>query len=152
LLDSLLQKSPEDSEALYLKGLSLITQAYKPGADASALLTQARPLLGRANRLMPNNPHVLYRYAQASSGQAGVSRESSLNVLLLAQQLAPQVDSYRLDAANALMSEARFDEAAILLRPLAFEPHGGDMASLARKMLEAAARHEQVKEGVPATP
>jgi hypothetical protein len=138
LLDGLLAKTPDDAEALYLKGLALVKQAWKPGADTRGLLAQARPLLARANRLTPDNPHILFRYAEATNGQPGLSDETSLNVLLLAQQLAPQVDHYRINAASALMSVERYEEAANLLMPLAFEPHGGEQATFARAMLEAA--------------
>jgi tetratricopeptide (TPR) repeat protein len=146
-LDGLLAASPQDPEALYLKGLALIVQSRRDGADAAALLAQTRPLLGRANRLKPNDPHILYRYAEASMGRSDAAPESTLNVILLAQQLAPQVAEYRLNAANMLMHHERYDEAVALLRPLAYEPHGGEMATTAQGMLEAARARRPYKPG-----
>lgn len=137
-LDAVLAVNPEDAEALYLKGLALIVQSRKPGADAAALLGQARPLLGRANRLAPNNPHTLYRYSQAAGARADATAESTLNVLLLAHQLAPQVDEIRLNAAGALLAYQRYDEAVGLLRPLAYDAHQGATSVTAQSMLEAA--------------
>lgn len=138
IADAVLQKTPDDAHALYLKGLALMKQARSPGADRPALVLAARPLFARANRLAPDDPDILYNYAQTTMGFPGVSQENSLNVLLLAQQLAPQVDVYRMASAAALMDTGRFNEAVALLNPLAFEPHGGKNAEIAREMLEAA--------------
>ena len=115
------------------------------GADAIALRRQARPLLGRANRLAPDNPHTLFRYAYAADADPHAGDEGALNVLLLAQQLAPQVGYYRLNAAHALMWRDRYDEAAFMLRPLVFDPHDAGMAKLAKRMMDAAVGHRQME-------
>ena len=145
VLDAVLARTPEDAAALYLKGLALLEMSSQQGADAIALRRQARPLLGRANRLAPDNPHTLFRYAYAADADPHAGDEGALNVLLLAQQLAPQVGYYRLNAAHALMWRDRYDEAAFMLRPLVFDPHDAGMAKLAKRMMDAAVGHRQME-------
>jgi hypothetical protein len=64
--------------------------------------------------------------------------ENYLNILLLARQLAPQVDEISLNAANALLSSSRTREAIPILRALAYDPHGGGAAETAQRLLTEA--------------
>jgi hypothetical protein len=59
-----------------------------------------------------------------------------MNVLLLAHQLAPQVADIRLSAVVALMNRDRFEDADLLLRPLAADPHSASLAQAAKELLD----------------
>jgi predicted Zn-dependent protease len=62
----------------------------------------------------------------------------ALDALLKAHQLAPQVSEIVLDTALALSQAGRLAEAARVLEPLAWAPHGGPAAEIAQRMLARA--------------
>ena len=64
--------------------------------------------------------------------------ENTLNVLLRAQTLAPQVEPIALNAAAGLMRHKRFADAEVLLAPITSNPHSGKLAEHARAMLARA--------------
>jgi hypothetical protein len=68
--------------------------------------------------------------------------EEVLDVLIQAHLLAPQVDEIRFNLAIHLLNARRYRDAATLLGPIAFNPHGGDTAVRARRYLESAQRGE----------
>jgi hypothetical protein len=141
LLGPYVQSNSTDIEALYLMGLSYVTDAEKVQGDARhAPMTQARHYLVQANRLDDNNVAVLYRYAEtfAESRLDETTFNNTINVLLLAHQLAPQISEIGFYAASALMSADRNAEAALILRPIAYDPHGGEAAHQALTMLQQA--------------
>ena len=129
-----------DVEAYYLVGYSYLADAERaPDDEKIALYSQARRALGRAFQRDPNDVPTLYRYAQASM-QIGALNDNSWNVLLRAYDLAPQVQEIGLNAAAQLIGRGRYDEAAVMLRRIAYSPHAGDMGPAARQLLEAAER------------
>lgn len=141
VLAPLIESNPDDVEALYLSGLSYLTDAEDAEGDAERTLqSQARRLFGRAYQRNPNHVPSLYRYAQSFDGvmMDRPALENYLNVLMLANQLAPQIDEISINAAYALMANDRHAEAIPMLRAVAFDPHGGGNAEVARGMLEEA--------------
>jgi len=150
LLGPYVQANSNDVEALYLMGLSYITDSGKVEGDARRpLMTQARHYLVQAHRLEENNVAVLYRYAEtfAESRLDETTFNNTINVLLLAHQLAPQVTEIGFYAASALMSAERNREAALILRPIAYDPHGGEAARQALTMLQQAERRSSQTQG-----
>lgn len=141
LLEPHLEQNAEDVEALYLMGRSYLEEAENAEGDSRMeLLSQARRYFARAYRVDPNHTPTLYRYAQAYNGvmMDGPTFENYLNVLLLARQLAPQVDEISINAASALMGNNRHAEAIPILRALAYDPHAGGNADAAQRMLNEA--------------
>ena len=138
-LDRLLKAHPEDVEANYLKGFKLMTAASRSPKDAPALFLQARPFFAKAHQLDANYYPALYLYAESFLAAPGPPSENTLNVYLLAHDLAPQVDDISLEAARALKRANRWPEAKVLLEMVAYEPHPNGATLLARRMLEAGA-------------
>lgn len=141
LLQPYLQAHADDIEALYLMGLSYSTDAGKVQGEARRpLLTQARHYLVQAHRLDENNVPVLYRYAStfAEVSMDEATFNNTINVLLLAHQIAPQVLEIGFYVAQWLMSADRNAEAANILRPIAYDPHGGGAAREALTLLQRA--------------
>ena len=62
--------------------------------------------------------------------------------LIVKFQNTPQVDEIRFNLAIHLLNGRRFSDAAQILGPIAYSPHGGDTAARARRYLEAAQRGE----------
>ncbi|MGH6952393.1 MAG: tetratricopeptide repeat-containing protein [Vitreimonas sp.] len=141
LLGPHLDANPEDVEALYLMGSTYLRDADDAAADQSAALrVQARRYFGRAYQRDPNHVPSLYRYAESYQGvrMDQPTADNYLNVLLLANQLAPQIDQIGINAASALMARGRHAEAIPMLRAIAYDPHGGSNARVAREMLAEA--------------
>jgi hypothetical protein len=144
LLEPFIAAHPDHVEALYLMGLSYLQDAGLATGERTdtnlQLLSQGRRYLSRAYRVDGNHVPTLYRYAQSFSGvrMDAETSENYVNVLLLANQLAPQIDEISVNAAAALMMRTRHREAIPLLRAVAFDPHGGASARTARTMLEEA--------------
>lgn len=134
--DKLLARDPNDVDALFAKAIALVEQA-RDAPNGRALLSQARQHFVRANKLAPNQVPILFGYALAQLASARPNK-NILDVLLLARQLAPQVDEIGMLAAHAAMQQGDFAGAERLLKPIAFSPHGGDAAAAAAGMLEAA--------------
>jgi tetratricopeptide (TPR) repeat protein len=141
LLEPHLANSPDDVAALNALGRAYLSEARGASGDARlALLAQARRNFARAHRIDENNVPALYGYAESYDGvmMSGETWDNYLNVLLLSHQLAPQIDEITLNAASALMGHNRHAEAIPLLRMVAYDPHGGSGAQIARQMLEQA--------------
>jgi hypothetical protein len=141
LLQPHLETAPDDVETLYLVGRSYLEEADDAqGAARTEFQAQARRHFSRAYRRNENHVPSLYSYADTYSGvmMNEETYANYLNVLLLARQLAPQVDTISLRAARALMTADRRSEAIPILRALAYDPHGGGAAERAQQLLAEA--------------
>lgn len=120
--------APEDANTPYLKALRF----YYTGSDAWA---QMRAPAGKAFSLDKNHYRALYLYALAVLATGETPTQNTLNVLLLAQSLAPQVTEIALDTAVALARVGRVPEAQILLNTVAANPHAGPDGRFARGLI-----------------
>lgn len=146
LLKRRIEADPRDVEALQMLGWSCMLQARADRPNAAALLNEARNWFGKGFAVDANNPLLLYDYGISRRGEAGYPSDNVVNVLLRAQQLAPQVAAFRLGAADALMRRDRFDEAAAILEPVFNNPHAGPEGQQARARFEqAVARRRPVE-------
>lgn len=127
MLDKLLAASPEDPDLLRWRA-----QASGAGPEGFA---EARRYLTRAFAAAPNDWRTLHAYARLFQPARRPLPTHALDVLLRAHELAPQVNEVVLDTAVALAQAGRLQEAASVLEPLAWSPHGGQAAELAEKLL-----------------
>lgn len=137
LLDELLKAAPGDAELLYLKGIRHLLVA-READDPEPAFKQARTWFARAHKADPNHFPTLIRYAESLRTDERFDSDNTMNILMLAQQLAPQVDQVTMNAANLLMMRGRFDEAENLLLPLASHPHNEGLAAAAGALLRQA--------------
>jgi hypothetical protein len=141
LIEPFLTANPNHRDALYLMGLAYLREADTTSGEASdALMVQARRYFVRGYRIDGSHVPTLARYAESYSGSrmSDATYENYLNILLLARQLAPQVDEISLNAANVLLSANRQREAIPILRALAYDPHAGGSAEVAQRLLARA--------------
>jgi len=132
-----LEGAPETADMLALRGELLLAQADALSGEArDAARLQARKAFARANRLDPNHVASLVGFAHSLPADQELS-ENALNVRLLAQQLAPQVESIALETAHALLAAERYDDAVGMLQSVAYRPHGR-WSGYAAAMLQAA--------------
>lgn len=116
-----------DADALQLLGIC------RAAAGANA---EARTLLAKADQVRPDDYRTLYAYAQTRTGDRDYPSDNTLNMLLLAHELAPQIADVTLTTAQALAARTRYDQAELMTRVVANDPHGGPSATAARKVLE----------------
>lgn len=138
LLKHRIAVDPRDVEALQTLGWSCMLQARADRAQTPALLREARDWFGKGFAVDPDNALLLYDYGISRRGEPNYPNDNTVNVLLRAQQLAPQVTAFRVAAADALMRRDRFDEAAVLLEPVFNDPHAGPEATQAKQRFEQA--------------
>jgi predicted Zn-dependent protease len=132
LLDGLLAEAPDDPDLLRWRAQAARSERTAAG-QAKALSR-----LGRAMSAAPNDWRVLHAYARAQRGPGGALPNNALEALLKAHALAPQVSEIVLDTALALSQAGRLAEAARVLEPLAWAPHGGPASDIAQRMLARA--------------
>lgn len=141
LLRPYVEANPNSRDALYLMGRAYLQDAEALQGEArTAQLAEARRYFTRGFRIDGNHVPTLARYADTYDGvsMSGATWENYLNILLLARQLAPQVDDISLRAANVLIAADRPREAIPILRALAYDPHAGGSADLAQRLLTEA--------------
>ncbi|MET3666261.1 hypothetical protein [Caulobacter sp. 1776] len=138
LLRGRIAADPRDVEAIQMLGWSYMLQARADRAQAPRLLNEARDWFGKGFAIDPDNALLLFDYAISRRGEPGYPNDNAVNVLLRAQQLAPQVAAFRMAAADALMRRDRFDEAAAMVEPVFNDPHAGPERIQAKQRFEQA--------------
>lgn len=134
-LDRALTLDPNDAEALDLKGLRLMKEGRADPAQRQALFEQARPFLARAHQADPNDYRALLLYGESYIELPGAPCDNTVNVLLLAHNLAPQVSEASFAAAGALEETGDYASAIAVLQPVAYSPHPSSGAKEARERL-----------------
>lgn len=132
MLDKLLAAQPEDPVLLRWRG-----EAAWPreGALDAVRAKEARKYLARAYKLDPRDWRTLYRYALVEDPFAKKLEPGTLEVLLRAHALAPQVDEIGVATAVALVRADRPAEAAKVLDPIAHSSHFGPIAEAVEPLI-----------------
>jgi tetratricopeptide (TPR) repeat protein len=136
ILKRLLADNPRDVEALALEAQRLMALGDKTPARRADLYNQAGSILAMAFKLDPKRYQTLFEFAHSRSGEPNYPSDNTLTALLSALKLAPQVGEIRLEAAEGLMRRSRGREAALLLAPLANNPHDSGLAKRAQDLLK----------------
>jgi Flp pilus assembly protein TadD len=147
LLDPLLAAAPGDAELLYLKGMRHLIAARRGGDPEAAERKAAQIWFGKAHQADPNHFQTLVRYAESLSGGPRFVSENTTNILLLAHELAPQVPEITMRAAHMLLRRGQFDNAALLLTPLASSAHQPELAAAAQALLRRAQARQSDEPG-----
>ena len=132
LLDDLIKATPADADLLRLKAETLLA------IDAVANRSEARRLLVRAVKAAPDDWRAYHAYVHTNDIEHGVVDDNLFAVVQTMWTLAPQVSGITIDMATVMVRKGRMADAAKVLEPVAFEPHGGSYASLARLLRDAA--------------
>jgi Flp pilus assembly protein TadD len=143
LLTELLAARPNDAELLYFKGMRYLREARETDDDWAALLKEAQKWFARAHKADQNHFQTLLRYAESLRADRRLVSDNTINILLLARQLAPQVSEAAINAANLLLARKRYEEAEQLLLPLTADPHDTGIAAEAKALLERARARQE---------
>jgi hypothetical protein len=139
LLTGLLTGAPNDAELLYLMGMRhLIAGRAAEEDDTEERYKQAKAWFARSHKADPNRFQTLARYAESLTVAGGFNSDNTMEIMLLARQLAPQVSELGMNAASLLMMRGNYEEAEAILLPLASDPHSPGLAAAAQRQLALA--------------
>lgn len=123
--DAALAINPAEPRAMLYKGAAQIREMVRNDISDAAQWKAARAFVVKANRTQPDNPYPLYFYYRSFADQGVAPPELALRGLARAQQLVPQDGRFRFTYAHILIREKRYKDALVLIKPVAFDPHGG---------------------------
>jgi hypothetical protein len=144
--DSLLALNPKDADALLGKGLIAMRKLEDAKDYAAPKWAAARRHVVDANESRANDPEILFAYYQSFVRAHLPPTQTARLGLMRAFELQPQSPSIRLTLASSLISERRYSEARVVLKPAAFSVHDAGSAAFAQKMLGTI---ETLKDGDP---
>lgn len=151
-LDTVLKAEPANVEALRVMAQIRIKEAdAAPDADTQEVrFRRARAFLARAMAADPNDYRVYLALARSRRAMPDYPNDNDLETWRLAVAHAPQVLSIRAQAADAMITAGKLEEAKILLRPVANNPHGGPNIERTRATLDRLEQGGAATPGVPA--
>jgi predicted Zn-dependent protease len=136
--------APHNVNTPYLQALRYIEDGRARPQQRDALWSEARTHAARAFALNQNHYPSLYLYSLAAMDDEAKPSDNTLNALLRAYELAPNVEEFRLESAIALLRTGQKDEAKQLLLPLAYAPHSKNGAEFARNLAHRIEAGEEV--------
>jgi len=135
---------PRQANAHVQKGLALFRQAGD-AKDPPSAYADARAAFVALNRIENDHPLPLIFYYRSYAEQGLQPPPLAINGMIRAVELAPFDLGLRMTLGTLLVREGRGKDAEIILRPVAYDPHGGEMAAAARKIIERLARDPKWK-------
>lgn len=136
ILKTMIADDAKDQEALRVLAESYMARARAAPAERVKYFNAARPLLASVVQIAPDDYRAYMLSAQMRMGEPGPPSENTLNVLVRAVQLAPQVRDLRMMAAVAFeRTPGAEEEVRHLLEPLLGDPHGGALTTRAQAMI-----------------
>lgn len=136
-LDTLIAADPKDAALLRWRGEAELP-GDKGGMVSAEQMKAARVWFARSFKANPEDWRTLYLYAMLDNPYGNTMKPQTLDVLLRAHELAPQVEHIGMAAAMGLARADRLPEAAAKLAPIANSPHGGSIGEAAAALLPLA--------------
>lgn len=132
--DRALAADPRMIEAMLFKGRVIMERAAVD--DKAATFAAARAWFTKANKLDPEDPEPLMLFHEAQIRDTGRPNANAVAALHYASDLAPQDLGLRAQSAFQYLRDGKLAEARKALAPIAFDPHGGGYAKMARTAME----------------
>lgn len=132
--DKAIAADPKQVDAYVQKGYALFRMA-EDADDQAAAYKEARKPFVALNKLENDHPLPLIYYYRSFAAQ-GKPPELAVQGLERAVELAPFDMGLRFNLAQQYMRDNKMDYATVMLRPVAYNPHGGSLAKLAQKMID----------------
>jgi hypothetical protein len=135
--DRAIKVNSRDTDAMVLKGQAIMERAVETsGESRHDLFERARSTFIAANKIDSEDPEPLADYFEAYAREGRRPTANAIAALHYASDLAPQDLGLRMNSALAYLQEDKPQEARQALIPVAYNPHGGDFAKIARSMME----------------
>jgi tetratricopeptide (TPR) repeat protein len=119
--DRALAVAPNHARALIMKSRALLALAEK--APAKTDWKGLRSVIGRANRLDPDDAEPLMLFYRSFLAQGVRPTANAVDGLLYAQALVPQDRELRMMAVGQMISDNKLAVARRLFGPIAYDPH-----------------------------
>lgn len=132
--DKAIAADPKQVNAYVQKGYALFRIAENAD-DQDAAYKEARKPFVALNKLENDHPLPLIYYYRSYAAQ-GKPPELAVQGLERAVQLAPFDMGLRFNLAQQYIRDNKMDYAKAMLRPVAYNPHGGGLAAGAQKIIE----------------
>lgn len=147
----LLDNDPANVELLLLMADARITAGDKltDPEDRERLYRQARGFLARAYALDPGDNRIYQNIAYSRRFAPDYPTENDVELWRRAVAIAPEVASNRAVTAEAMLKHGLVDEAALVIQPIANDPHGGEISGRLQRILN---RIAEARAGGNATP
>ena len=141
--DRAIAADPKNVRAYLYRGFaSAAALRARKGDVAAAEWASVRKWYSKANAIENDAPMPLFMFYRSYLDADRPPTESAKNALRRALELAPYAEDLRFATAVMWLHEKNAAEAAGTLKPLAYQPHGGDLAQLASLMLDAIAKND----------
>lgn len=125
---------PNQPNAYVQKGYALFRMARDAEDKNAAYKSALQPFLA-LNRIENDHPIPLMYYYRAQIELGLKPSELAVDGLKRAIELAPFDLSLKMTLVAQLINDGQFDLAKKHLGPVAYNPHGGELAEMARKMI-----------------
>jgi tetratricopeptide (TPR) repeat protein len=133
--DRAIAADPKTIDAHVYKAMARMAIARRAKDTTPATWSAIRKIITTANRLDPDDPQPLILFFR-SYGMAGQTpTENAKKGLMYAFTLAPFDMGLRMNAAMMQLNDGKIDEARGMLRPIAYNPHGGPRSALAAAII-----------------
>jgi hypothetical protein len=133
--DRALATNALSTEAMILKGDARIEE-LATARGSPAAFADARSWYLKANKIDPEDPEPLYEFYDSFVREGAPPTANAIAALHYASDLAPQDGGVRLQSAGQYLIDGKPKEARAALIPVAYDPHGGEAAEMARKMIQ----------------
>jgi hypothetical protein len=135
--DRVLKANPNDAKAMVFKGRATLAQALKEtGEKRHAACNEARSLFVAANKLDTEDPEPLMEFYKSFVAEGIRPNDNAIAALHYASDLAPQDIPLRLNSALQYLRDGNAAEARKALTVIAYDPHGQQLAQVARSIIE----------------
>lgn len=132
--DAALALDPSQVNAYVQKGFALFRMAAEADDPVTAYNRGRAPFVA-LNRREHDHPLPLIYFYRSFVAQGQAPTPLAVSGLIRAVEVAPFDLGLRMTLANTLLRLERGEEARTILRPVAYNPHGGNLAESARKVL-----------------
>jgi tetratricopeptide (TPR) repeat protein len=130
-----LAAAPDYPDALLYKGIAEMAELVRNDVVDVAGWKAARGFIAKANRADPENPYPLFHYFKSFKSQGIETPAIAGSGLAKAFSLTPQDWELRFAYTSHLIEQGKLADAKTLLKPVAFDPHGGSGAEYARRLM-----------------
>ncbi|PZO38978.1 MAG: hypothetical protein DCE92_05005 [Alphaproteobacteria bacterium] len=137
-LEPVVEANPASVQSLRMLAISLMDQGdalTEEETGKAALYRRANQLLARAYQQDAMDYRVYMAIARNREGAPGYPTLNDTATLQLAAELAPQLPSLRLKAATAMMHHQQYEDAILMLLPIASDPHGRSNLAPVREIM-----------------
>ena len=134
--DRALALNPQNTEALIYKGRAIKARARKGSKPDVKLIAEARNWLTKANKIDPEDPEPLMEYFWSFIEAGEMPTKNAIEGMHYASNLAPQDITLRMNSALQYLADKDLKKARQTLVPVAYNPHGQQIAEIARNMIK----------------